>query len=176
MSAPKESKFDSNLLETKFFERILLPGDVLIFSRPGLFGWITRHATNGPATHCETYVGGLKTIASRDGVGVATYDLKLDGLYVVLRPKNTPNIPAMLAWQKTVDGAKYDWFGLLRSFVANKWAKSDNKWWCSEHTCEAQRQAGIEPFSDPVATPSDSIAPSDFLQSGAYLTLWKRAK
>jgi hypothetical protein len=160
-------------MDERFFNKLLLPGDLLLYSRRGVFGWLIRHVSNGYATHCETYIGNGKTIASRDGVGVGTYALNLDGLYMVLRPKRPLDMSAVMAWQKTVDGQKYDWFGLVRAFVGNRWAVDNNKMWCSEHSCQVQRVGGNEPFSDPEDTPADSVTPSDFIQSGAFFIIWK---
>lgn len=176
MSSPASKLSSSSELSKKFFSKILLPGDVLVYSRPGVFGWIIRHATNGNATHTEMYMGGDKTIAARDGKQVGTYDLDVNGLYAVLRPKQTIDMAKVAEWQKTVEGQKYDWLGLLRSFVANKWFHKDEKMWCSEHTTLGQRAGGIEPFSGPEDTPADSVAPSDFLQSAAYHFIYKKAK
>lgn len=176
MSAPVSASGSNHPLETKFFLAFLLPGDLILYNRPGLFGWIIQHVSNGKATHCETYIGGGKTIASRDGIGVGTYEFDPNGVYMVLRPRTPLDMPAVLAWHKTVEGQKYDWLGLVRAFVGNKWGINNNKMWCSEHACLAQRAGGNEPFSDPIDTPSDSVTPSDFIQSGAFYFIWKRDK
>lgn len=149
----------------RFFLKILRPGDVLLYNGDGFFSWIIRKASNGNITHVEVYAGEGKSFASRDGLGVNTYPLRLDNLVVVLRPKKF-NLQKAEAYHKTRIGAKYDWFGLVRSFVGNKWKKNDAKAWCSEYVDEVMRAGGVNSF--PRDNFSTSISPWDFWQSLAY--------
>lgn len=155
----------------RFFERLLLPGDVLLFDRKGFFNWVIHHATNAPVSHTEVYVGSGKTAASRNGIGVDIYDLDVNGLAVVLRPKLPFNLPAALAYQQSVLKQGYAWTGLWRAFVNNSWGRTDTKQWCSENSTNVQRAGGVEPFTEDIF--SDMIAPGDFLKSAAYVHFWK---
>lgn len=149
----------------------LKPGDVLLYARTGFFNWVIHHATNAPVSHTEVYVGDNKTAASRNGIGVDIYDFDPSGLAVVLRPKRKIALWKALRYQQSVLKQGYDWTGLLRAFVQNKWGRNNTKQWCSENTTNVQRAGGIEPFTPDV--PADMVAPGDFLKSAAYTHVWK---
>lgn len=157
--------------EERFFEALLQPGDVLLFARSGFFNWVIYHATNAPVSHTEVYIGGRQTAASRNGVGVDIYDWQLDGLAVVLRPREFFDLTKALAYQRSVLKQGYDWTGLWRAFVSNSWGRKSNKQWCSENSTNVQRAGGIEPFTPDI--PADMVAPGDFIKSAAYLHVWK---
>ena len=157
-------------LEQKFFERILRPGDVLVFNRGGLFGWAIRTKTYGRASHVETYIGQGKTVGSRDGIGVNTFDLDPSGLVVVLRPSHF-DVENACAWHKTVIGQRYDWLGLFWSFYAIRTGSDNHKMFCSEHATRFARQGGFEPFSP--ETDADGVSPADFLRTPAYQWIWR---
>ncbi len=92
----------------------LLPGDLLLYNTPGsLVDCVIRLKTWSVAAHCECYIGESRSLASRNGIGVGNYPLRIEGLIAVLRPKQPFGRTRALEWFKTVDGQKYDFLGLL---------------------------------------------------------------
>lgn len=156
-------------LEQRYFDRLMLPGDVLVYKRKGFFDRMVQIKTYGRATHTECYIGNLQTVASRNGIGVSTYEFDPSGLVAILRPSHF-DIQAAMAWEKTVDGEGYDWLGLFWTFYALKTGRSNNRMFCSEHTTRFQRHGGFEPFS--AHTDADAVSPADFLRSAAYQSIW----
>lgn len=148
----------------------LLPLDVLLFARKSVFGDLIEHASKTPFTHVETYLGDGKTAASRDGKGVATYELDLEGIAVVLRPKEAGDLSKLLAYHTTTFGLPYAWKGLFDAFVKLDWNDNEKGMWCSEKTTHDQRAAGLTPFAPDV--PATMISPGDFFKSPAYVHVW----
>jgi hypothetical protein len=148
----------------------LLPGDVLLFRRKGVFNWLIEHATNSCVSHCEVALGPAMTAACRNGIGVDFYSVDLTGLAVVLRPKTAFDVGHAITYQTSVLKQGYDWTGLWRAFAANQWGRNNTKQWCSENTTLVQRAGGVEPFTPDI--PADMIAPADFLKSAAYAHVW----
>lgn len=92
----------------------LCPGDLLVFSRRGLFDSIVKIKTWSQATHVEVFVGDGKVAASRNGQGVAKYALDLNGLYCVLRPLLPWNQwNAASAFLRNHYGRPYGWLALF---------------------------------------------------------------
>lgn len=149
----------------------LQPGDVLLYARKGFFNWIIEHASNAKVSHCEVYLGDGKSAACRNGIGVDIYPTDLTGLGAILRPLAKFDVDKATRYQQSVLKQGYDWTGLWRAFVANQWGRNSTKQWCSENSTNVQRAGGVEPFTPD--TPSDMIAPGDFLKSSAYAHVWK---
>ena len=144
----------------------LLPGDVLLYRGRGFWSWAIRVKTWSDVSHCECYIGGGKSVASRDGVGVGTYPLRLEGLVAVLRPKAPFDLAAALAWHATVEGQGYDWVGLMNFYVGKWRGKENGKQFCAEQTTRFQRHGTIEPFHPEFD--ADCVAPGMFFSSAAY--------
>lgn len=149
----------------------LQPGDVLLYDHNGVFNWIIRHVSNAPVSHCEVVVSPTRTAACRNGQGVDFYDYSATNLVAVLRPKGPFDLSSAIAYQSSVRGQGYDWVGLFRAFVQNRWGRSNTKQWCSENSTGVERAGGIEPFTPDV--PPDMVQPGDFLKSAAYTHEWK---
>ncbi len=163
-------------LEQVLFKKILLPGDLLLYSSNGPMGRMIKLKTSSKVTHSEIYIGGLKTIASRDGKGVDTYDFETKNLAMVLRPTAPVDVPAMIAWHDAnAKGQGYDWVGLFMGFVARRWGRENKKMWCSEHSTRAYRNGGgFFPFRREVD--ADSIHPGDFFKSAMFREIWVSQK
>lgn len=161
-------------LRREFLLSLLLPGDLLLFRSKGLMGRGIQLKTSSKVTHCEIYIGSARTIASRDGIGVDTYDFTDKNLVMILRPKAQIDMPAMLHWHVTeAKGQGYDWVGLFMGFFARKWGRENNKMFCSEHCTRAYRRGNIEPFRDGID--ADSIHPGDLFKSAAFTARWTDA-
>lgn len=143
----------------------LRPGDCLLYS-PGhsVFSLLISIKTWNAISHCECYIGDNKSVASRDGLGVGEYDLRLNGLkYVLSPPIEKFSIIEALRWFETVKGQKYDWLGLLRFSWSSAYVPgelTDNKMFCSEFLSRFYDKGGWEIFND---VDCDSIAPCNFL-------------
>ena len=146
----------------EFKESDLLPGDALLYKPKGFFGWVIAVKTWHMVGHCEVYVGGGKSIASRNGQGVNEYDVNLDNLHSVLRPKVTFDMVKAIEWFMTVKGQRYDWKGLLRFASRKPYSVviDENKQFCSEFMTRFYRKGGLPVFRNEDA---DSIAPYQFL-------------
>lgn len=168
---------------------MIRPGDTLLYSGTGFVDWVIRTKTWSRYSHCEFYDGGGYSLASRNGIGVARYPTRTDGLKAVYRLRESVpfDIDAARDWFETVDGQGYDWFGLL-SFTAAKYQGKDNgKMFCSEIMARLYRMGigarlnhpdgpsgdrrllhvlGVDPFGGETA---DAIPPAAFARSPHFL-------
>ena len=153
-------------------EPSLRPGDVLLYSGGSLFSRLIQMKTWSRYSHCEVYDGDGWSVASRDGIGVGRYPLRVDGLRVILRPVAKFDPIAARAWFATVDGQPYDWFGLLAFTSAKRQGRNNWKMFCSEFATRYLRAGGVDPFNQYDA---DGIAPGEFMKSTALLVSWRSA-
>lgn len=120
----------------------------------------------------EVYLGGGESAASRDGLGVAIYPLRTQGLSFVLRPTAPFNLREALTWFFAhAEGQRYDWLGLLRfawraKVVPNRF---DNRQFCSEFAARFYRAGGFDPFNKQDA---DAVAPFMFLYCPFFLQVY----
>lgn len=149
----------------------LRPGDCLLYRAKGVFGWIISIKTWSEIGHVEVFVGKGESVASRDGIGVGRFPLRLAQLAYVLRPRSdvgqTFSLPDALTWFELVKGQKYDWFGLLRFAWRSQFVPGDpdNKQFCSEFATRFYRKGGLDPFN---GADADARPPSEFLLSNVY--------
>jgi hypothetical protein len=173
-SSRKGKVSEREVLQRQFLLKLLLPGDLLLYRSNRVVGRVIQLKTSSKVTHCEIYVGHGRTIASRDGIGVDTFDFNPDKLAMILRPISPVDMAAMMHWHVTeAKGQGYDWVGLVLGFVARKWGRENKKMWCSEHTTRAYRRGGVKPFRDKVD--ADSIHPGDLFKSPAFRCIWINA-
>lgn len=149
----------------------LRPGDVLLYSGGGLFSRLIQMKTWSRYSHCEVYDGDGFSMASRDGIGVGRYFLRIDGLRVILRPLPKFDADAAREWFACVNGQPYDWFGLLSFFSAKRQGRRKWKMFCSEFAVRYLRAGGVEPFNK--AADADGIAPGELLKSSTLIVVWK---
>lgn len=166
-----------------FDASILQPGDVLLYSGTGLVSRLIQLKTWSRYSHCEVYDRQRTSVASRDGIGVGRYLLRLEGLRVVLRPRVTSlgmltidghtiglDMSTARAWFDLVNGQKYDWVGLLGFLGTRFQGKSaDDKMFCSEFATRFLRKAGFDPFN---GYDADGIAPSEFAKNSEFDVVW----
>ncbi len=161
-------------LGTRFFERILNPGDLILYRGTSIWSKLLMIKTWSPVSHCEVYLGNGKSYSARDGVGVDFFPLRLEGLTHVLRPIVRAGDPfdfkAGVKWAETTRGQKYDWLGLFRFFTLGK--QSLTKQFCSEACLRFYRNCQFEPFHKD--KDADLIAPGNFLDSPAFEHWWVR--
>jgi hypothetical protein len=169
-------------MDEKFLRKLLLPGDLLLYDRNGLFNKLIKFKRGEKYSHVEVYIGNSKTVGSRNGEGVARYDLRFDGLAAVYRPKLSLElrIKQGLAWfdstdatgKKLIDGQKYDWVGLLSFSFAKFQGRENNKMFCSEFAVRFLRACGVELFSRD--TDADAVSPGMIPYSPAVDPVWLR--
>jgi hypothetical protein len=140
------------------------PDDCLLYAPKGIFGRLVAYKTWHRISHCECYMGNGYSVASRDGKGVNTYNIRLTEVVYVLRPNEPFN--RMKAYDWFIDkanGQKYDWWGLLRFVWTKKVSKAgDDKMFCSEFLTRFYRAGGLQVFNHEDA---DAIAPFQFLHT-----------
>ncbi len=164
----------SETLPAKFFHALLLPGDLLLYDRVGIVSTLIKLKRGEKYSHCEVYEGGNKTLASRDGIGVRRFDLRLDGLAAIYRTR--PEVPYFFSsgqvWFTTVDGQGYDWFGLLNFWWAKFQGRANNKMFCSEFIVRFFARCGVHLFSE--ETDADAISPGSLPYSPRLFPVWVR--
>ena len=162
----------------------LLPGDTLVYGVCDFAGCIICLKTWSPACHVEIYAGTHvnaetgeetpKSFASRNGIGVDIYDLRLDQLIAVRRPANPIDIEKGALWfYEHARGQKYDWLGLLCFTLAVKRGSKD-RMFCSEFWKRFYPRCGLD-----VMAPdwdADKTAPAQCLQTPALKTIWSKGQ
>jgi uncharacterized protein YycO len=146
------------------------PGDVLLYTGGSFFARVIQFKTWSRYSHVEIYDGNGGSVASRDGVGVGRYPLRVDGLRVILRPLPAFDPTPARAWFNTVNGQPYDWFGLLAFTSAKRQGRNNWKMFCSEFAARYLRAGGVDPFN---GYDADGIAPGEFMKSAALLVVWR---
>ncbi len=153
----------------------LLPGDHLVYNTQDFFGLVTRIKTWSYATHIEVYIGNGKSVASRNGIGVNVYPLRLTELAYVLRPNVAIfDIDRGMRWfEHHAKGQGYDWLGLLCFTLAVKQG-APHKMFCSEFARRFDRECQIASFNP--NWDADKTAPGDFLKSPAFTWIYTNVK
>ena len=139
----------------------LRAGDALLYKARGFYGWLISLKTWHPVSHVEICLGLGLSAASRDGLGVNLYPLRLSDLAYVWRPRDRFNAVAALNYAVAHKGEPYGWLDLL-AFIG---IKRDGKGIvCSPFATDVQRAGGIDPFN---GEESRLIAPFQWLTSPA---------
>ncbi len=149
----------------------LLQGDCLLYNTPWDFvDFLIRVKTWSPVAHVEIYRGNEQSFASRNGIGVNAYPLRLEGLVAVLRPHSVSDWSKAEDWFfRVAQGQKYDWLGLMCFTLAVK-RGSQNRMFCSEFSTRFYRQAKTHAFNP--HWDADKIAPGNNLMSPAFDWAW----
>lgn len=135
----------------------LRPGDILLYRPAGLFGQIIRIKTWHNISHVEIYDGSYQSVASRDGIGVGRYPLRLSQLTYVLRPEVPLDLAKGHTYFDAMNGTRYGWLDLI-AFVGLP-AKAPGIV-CSPFAAGYLRACGWNVFpTDPI----EKIAPFQFL-------------
>ena len=165
------------------------PGDTLLYSGTGMVDWVIRTKTWSKFSHCEFYDGSGYSLASRNGLGVARYPVRTNGLLAVYRLRaGIPfDLEAARVWFATVNGQAYDWLGLLSFTAARLQGRDNSKQFCSEFQARLYRHGiggavhhpaakkgdkdalqalGIDPWGGENA---DAIAPAMFARSPCFI-------
>lgn len=156
----------------------LLPGDILLYSKSDLFGWLTSFRTFSPVVHVEMFEGKGASLASRNGIGVNRYCYRSAQLAAVLRPIERIDMAAVKAWFESryrqgqdvgVRGRPYGWLDLLRFY--NIKLNTDG-WICSQFVAKALCAGGLQIFASGYY--EGTIDPGDYFLPGALEWAWVR--
>jgi hypothetical protein len=158
-------------MDAPFDSSILIPADVLLYFSHDLADDVIMEKTGGPVCHVERYLGAGKSWASRNGIGVNEYPLRLDGLVCVRRPPaGALDLAKGIPWLQTVKGWPYDWEGLLTSTGLVDHGH-EGQMFCSEFSLAFDRACGYEPFNPALA--ACKCYPYDLWKAASYETVWK---
>ena len=151
---------------------ILQPGDLILYAPSSLYGKLIAIKTWHSISHCELFTGNGQSAASRDGVGVGLYPLRTDHAAYVLRPQDAGVLDwvAFWKWFRTVNGQKYDWWGLLRFVWTHELGPNQHaKMYCSEFVVRAYRVMGSKAVS--ATEDADAFAPAPLLASSGLAVI-----
>jgi len=157
----------------------LLPGDCLLYSPNGFFGFVIAVKSWTWISHVGIYAGEGMSVASRDGIGVNRYPMRTAQLAWVRRPHSQIDFNRGMAWfnqpydpvkHTGIRGQGYDWLGLLCFTLAVRQGSPD-KAFCSEFATRFYRECQFDPFNPDVD--ADHVAPAEFWESPAFDTIWR---
>ncbi len=144
----------------------LEPGDCLLYGPSAWYDRVIEVKTWSHVVHCEAYIGNGMSVASRNGVGVNSYELRKDDLAHVLRPHPDFKFDAAMKWfREKARGQKYDWLGLLCFTLAVNHGSKD-RMFCSEFLTRWYRVGGVNAFHP--GFDADKVAPGNFLMSPVF--------
>jgi len=109
MQCPSKAKIDA------FPE--LQAGDILLYGGYDLVSRLIQFRTWSDVSHIEVYIGEGRSVASRNGIGVNQYPLRVLGLRRVLRPVVSFDLAAGLHWFESVKGTPYGWGDLAKFYL-----------------------------------------------------------
>lgn len=88
----------------------LMPGDILLYGSASVTDKLIEFKEGDPDTaHVEVYVGSGISVASRNGIGVNSYQFRTSGLVHVRRPTGVFVREYAWPWFLQVKGAPYGW-------------------------------------------------------------------
>jgi len=155
-----------------FDTTLLKEGDALLYWEPTLVDWLISIKTGYWIAHIEIYAGRGTSVASRNGIGVNRYALRLGGLMSVRRPQGILDLEtAEKRFQSDWRGQGYDFKGLLCFYLAVKHG-SAKKMFCSEFALRFYRAASIQPFNPDMD--ADRTAPCEFWKTHEFDTIWQK--
>lgn len=133
--------------------------------------FIIAEKTGKRVGHVERYFGNGQSVASRNGVGVNLYPLRLDGLVCVRRAVGTLDNDRAGDWFRNVaQGQRYDFKGLL-TFTSFIKSGTPGDMFCSEFSVNFDRAAGFEPLNP--SQPAVETSPRDLWILPTYKTIWR---
>lgn len=146
----------------------LKAGDTLLYFDGSFVDRVIAIKTWSDVGHVEIYAGNGHSYASRNGIGVNVYPLRLDGLRYVLRPNRVFRFELGSIWfEKDAKGQPYNFRDLLQFCLIRTKGKGMI---CSQFGAEFYK-ACLYPVFNPMC-PSGTIAPAQFLQTPALDWIW----
>lgn len=158
----------------EFFLKVLQPGDMLVYSSHGVFGWLIKKKTYSQYTHVAIYIGGGKQREFKEGVGAQEVPLRITNLVMVRRPRGVWDRAKSDQFWDEVKDQGYDYTGLFFSFMAVWQGRQNNSMFCSEYVARDYKISvdGEPLFSEDVD--ADGVSPADCVRSSGSKLVWKR--
>lgn len=147
----------------------LLPGDILLYDDHSFIDWCIKFRTWSDVAHVEVYMGNRQSAASRNGIGVNIYPLRLDGLVYVRRPIVPFNLPAAKKFASKMNGTPYGWLDLLRFYLLDVDTKGII---CSSYADLLLNAGDVSCFADDYC--AGVVSPRDFQITPIATTVWKK--
>ncbi len=155
----------------KFDPSLLKEGDAMLFYEPTLLDTLIAVKTSFWCAHIEIYDGDGQSVASRNGIGVNRYPVRLNGLIAVRRPKTCIDWQMGQEWfEKHARWQKYDFKGLMCFYLAVKQG-SPHRMFCSEFALRRYRASCFQPFNP--NQDADRTSPGLFWSSGTFESIWE---
>lgn len=156
----------------------LKPGDMLLYSSNGAFGWGIKFKTASEFTHVALYIGDGKQREFREFIGAQECPLNINNLVLIKRPYGAwDRAKSDQLWDQIKDW-KYDHVGLFWSFYARKVGRKNEKMFCSEYYASDYAVAVGSPLLFAEEIDADSVTPGNCAQSPSCWRVWpsKRTK
>lgn len=159
-----------------------LPGDVCLYDSPGWIDALIELAGGADVAHIEvmrekTDAGDVFSWACRNGIGVGTYEFRLDGLKYILRHETLLkdftgfNPAAAQKYFQTVNGDGYN-FDMIAGFakLPELGVSSVNSMICSVFAARLLLFGGLRCFS--ASVDDRLISPFDFRKTPVLKQVW----
>jgi hypothetical protein len=160
----------------------LKAGDVLLYNDSSLIDRLICFRTWSDVAHVEVYLGNGLSSASRNGVGVNVYPLRLLGLRYIRRPLTDFNTPDAYQFARENAGLPYGWLDLAQFYGGlPRWFERLLRWVfriprkgaiCSQWADLQLRAGKVVAFSEDY--PAGKVSPRDFLVTPTLETIWER--
>ncbi len=146
----------------------LQPGDILLYYEPGFVDWCISFRTWSDVAHVEIYLGDGLSTASRNGIGVDIYPLRLDGLQYVRRPVVPFDLAAARVFAAKMRGTPYGYADLGRFYLLKIPTKGLI---CSQYGDLLLRAGSVIAFAEDY--PAGAVSPRDFRLTSLAKTIWQ---
>jgi hypothetical protein len=157
-------------MNSLFDPSILKPGDIILYYTEDPVDFLIAVKTGKRIGHVEVVAENGQSYASRNGIGVNQYPLRLDGAVCVRRPVNIFDFTAGVKWfNEVAKGQGYDWKGLA-TFTSLINEGEEGKMFCSEFVVNFFRACGYNPVNP--SQPAYETSPRDLWILGTFETVW----
>ncbi len=154
--------------------KILKPGMLLLYEASSLFGYAIAAFSGSRISHIEMFKGNGISYASRDGIGVDEYQLRLNNLALVLESVEPLDMDRVAKGFAGKRGHRYDNATILKHATFGLVGGKPMAEVCSEVQAYLVRVGGLErAFGD---KQPDEVKPSDFVDAmnhGMFRKVWE---
>ncbi len=147
----------------------LLPGDILLYADHSFVDWCIKLRCWSDVAHVEIYLENGLSTASRNGLGVNFYPLRLDGLRYVRRPVVPFGLVAARTYAAKMRGTPYGYADLGRFYLLNLPTKGLI---CSQYGDLLLRAGHVIAFAEDY--PAGAVSPRDFRVTSLAKTIWAK--
>ena len=156
----------------------LHPGDVLLYNDHSIVDGLICFRTWSDVAHVEVYLGSGLSAASRNGIGVNVYPMRLLDLQYVRRPKDAFDINKAYTFARQMSGTPYGWldltefYGGLPRWLTRLLRLKNEGLICSQFADLQLRAGQVVAFAEDY--PAGKVSPRDFLVTPTLDTVWQR--